>query len=212
MDYKELSEQELDKIKRLKFKPRLLLHACCGPCSSYVLEYLKEYFEITVFFYNPNIFPKEEYFRRLNELKTFYSKFIPDENMIIGFIEENYEPEEFYSAINVRREPHIAEEPEKGLRCERCYEFRLKKCYEFAVSGNYDYFCTTLSISPFKDSEKINVTGKQLEKDKGPKWLFSDFRNGFSRSLEISDKYGLYRQEYCGCIYSIRTRCEEPKE
>lgn len=212
MDYKELSEQELDKIKQLKFKPRLLLHACCGPCSSYVLEHLKEYFEITVFFYNPNIFPKEEYFRRLNELKDFYSKFIPDENMIVGFIEENYEPEEFYSAINVRKEPHIAEEPEKGIRCERCYEFRLKKSYEFAVSGNYDYFCTTLSISPFKDSKKINIIGKQLEKDKGPKWLFSDFRDGFARSLEISDKYDLYRQEYCGCVYSIRTKCEEPKE
>lgn len=212
MDYKELSEQELDKIKRLKFKPRLLLHACCGPCSSYVLQYLKEYFEITVFFYNPNIFPKEEYFRRLNELKDFYSKFIPDENMIVGFIEENYEPEEFYSAINVRKEPHIAQEPEKGLRCERCYEFRLKKCYEFATSGNYDYFCTTLSISPFKDSKKINIIAKQLEKDKGPKWLFSDFRDGFVRSLEISDKYDLYRQEYCGCVYSIRTKCEEPKQ
>ncbi|MBP5567675.1 MAG: epoxyqueuosine reductase QueH [Treponema sp.] len=187
-------------------KPKLLLHACCGPCSSYVLEYLYKYFQITVFYYNPNIYPQEEYTRRLEELKNLYLKFPPALEGKIQVIEENYNPDDFYEAVKTKKEPELATEKERGERCRRCYEFRLKKAFDYAKKNNFDYFCTTLSISPFKDAEKINVIGKELEKEDGPKWLVSDFKKkgGFKRSLEISSEYGLYRQDYCGCIYSLK--------
>lgn len=189
-------------------KPKLLLHACCGPCSSYVLEYLYKYFQITVFYYNPNIYPQEEYTRRLEELKNLYLKFPPALKGKIQVIEENYNPDDFYEAVKTKKEPELATEKERGERCRRCYEFRLKKAFDYAKKNNFDYFCTTLSISPFKDAEKINVIGKELEKEDGPKWLVSDFKKkgGFKRSLEISSEYGLYRQDYCGCIYSLKNR------
>ena len=189
-------------------KPKLLLHACCGPCSSYVLEYLYKFFQITVFYYNPNIYPQEEYTRRLEELKNLYLKFPPALEGKIQVIEENYNTEDFYEAVKTKKEPELATEKERGERCRRCYEFRLKKAFEYAQKNNFDYFCTTLSISPFKDAEKINVIGKELEKEDGPKWLVSDFKKkgGFKRSLEISSEYGLYRQDYCGCIYSLKNR------
>lgn len=188
-------------------KPKLLLHACCGPCSSYVLEYLYKYFQITVFYYNPNIYPQEEYTRRLEELKNLYLKFPPALEGKIQVIEETYNPDDFYEAVKTKKEPELATEKERGERCRRCYEFRLKKAFDYAKKNNFDYFCTTLSISPFKDAEKINVIGKELEKEDGPKWLVSDFKKkgGFKRSLEISSEYGLYRQDYCGCIYSLKT-------
>ena len=189
-------------------KPKLLLHACCGPCSSYVLEYLYKYFQITVFYYNPNIYPQEEYTRRLEELKNLYLKFPPALEGKIQVIEENYNPDDFYEAVKTKKEPELATEKERGERCRRCYEFRLKKAFDYAKKNNFDYFCTTLSISPVKDAEKINVIGKELEKEDGPKWLVSDFKKkgGFKRSLEISSEYGLYRQDYCGCIYSLKNR------
>ena len=188
-------------------KPSLLLHACCGPCSSYVLEYLFKYFDITVFYYNPNIYPQEEYERRLAELKKLYEIFPPALEGKVKVIEQNYDPEEFYKAVGTRENPELAREAEKGERCRRCYEFRLRRAYEFASENHFEYFCTTLSISPFKDAEKLNVIGEQLEKEGGvecPHWLPSDFKkkNGFKRSLEISEEYGMYRQDYCGCVYS----------
>ena len=124
----------------------------------------------------------------------------------IQVIEENYNPDDFYEAVKTKKEPELATEKERGERCRRCYEFRLKKAFDYAKKNNFDYFCTTLSISPFKDAEKINVIGKELEKEDGPKWLVSDFKKkgGFKRSLEISSEYGLYRQDYCGCIYSLK--------
>ena len=191
-------------------KPSLLLHACCGPCSSYVLEYLFKYFDITVFYYNPNIYPQEEYQRRLAELRKLYETFPPAMEGKVKVVEEAYDPEDFYRAVGTREEPELADEPEKGERCRRCYEFRLRRAFEYAVAGNYDYFCTTLSISPFKDAEKLNVIGQQLEAENpsGPHWLPSDFKKkgGFKRSLEISEEYGMYRQDYCGCIYSKNKR------
>ena len=119
-------------------------------------------------------------------------------------VEQNYDPEEFYEAVGTQENPELAKEPEKGERCRRCYEFRLRRAYEYACAGKFDYFCTTLSISPFKDAEKLNVIGEQLEKEGGPHWLPSDFKKkgGFKRSLEISEEYGMYRQDYCGCVYS----------
>ena len=192
-------------------KPKLLLHACCGPCSSYVLEYLYKHFDITVFYYNPNIYPEEEYQRRLAELKKLYEVFPPVLQGKVKVVEEAYDPEEFYRAVGTRKQPELATEPEKGERCRRCYEFRLKRAFEYAAAHQFDYFCTTLSISPFKDAEKLNVIGEQLEREakeknveKVPHWLPSDFKKkgGFKRSLEISEEYGMYRQDYCGCVYS----------
>lgn len=188
-------------------KPTLLLHACCGPCSSYVLEYLCRYFDITVLYYNPNIYPSEEYNRRLQELKDFYPKFPPAANVKV--IEAPYNPQEFYDAIDIAHNPDLATEPEKGERCRRCYELRLRYSFDYATSHNFDYFCTTLSISPFKDATKLNTIGLQLsDTEKTPLWLVSDFKkkNGFKRSLELSTEYRLYRQDYCGCIYSLQNR------
>ena len=224
---------EVQKGKTFIKKPSLLLHACCGPCSSYVLEYLASFFDITILYYNPNIYPEEEYFRRLNELKNLLPRFPAALENKVKLVEDSYNPEDFYQAIGIKENPELAKEEEKGQRCLRCYEFRLKRAYEYAAKYNFDYFCTTLSISPFKDAEKINFIGQNLEKiaektcegakmaserglslgegaqtkektSAGPRWLPSDFKKkgGFKRSLELSAEYGLYRQQYCGCVYS----------
>ena len=195
-------QKQLDTLlQNLKDKPTLLLHACCGPCSSYVLEYLSAHFEITVLFYNPNIYPASEYERRLEELKKFYTRFVPAKNVVV--VQAPYEPEDFYKATGARENPQLAKEPERGERCRRCYELRLRYTYDYACAHSFDYFCTTLSISPFKDADMINEIGARL--GERSRWLPSDFKkkNGFKRSLELSAQYDLYRQEYCGCIYSI---------
>lgn len=204
-NYQKELDEIIESLAASAARPSLLLHACCGPCSSYVLEYLSKYFSITILYYNPNIYPEEEYLRRLNELKNFLPRFPDAFKNNVKFVEQNYDPEEFYSALEIKNHPEFADEPEKGERCRRCYEFRLKKAYEYAVKNNFDYFCTTLSISPFKDSEKINTIGRELcDSIKKTKWLPSDFKKkgGFKRSLELSEEYELYRQQYCGCVYS----------
>lgn len=198
-----------NSISQGEQKPKLLLHACCGPCSSYVLEYLAKFFQITVLYYNPNIYPREEYERRLDELKALYKKFPPVLEGGVQLVEADYNPEEFYDAVGIREEPELANEKERGERCRRCYEFRLRRAFEYAKANKFDYFCTTLSISPFKDAEKINVIGMQLgDKGDSPRWLPSDFKKhgGFKRSLEISEEYGMYRQQYCGCVYSMKNK------
>lgn len=204
-NYQKELDEIIESLAASAARPSLLLHACCGPCSSYVLEYLSKYFSITILYYNPNIYPEEEYLRRLNELKNFLPRFPAAFKNNVKFVEQNYDPEEFYSALEIKNHPEFTDEPEKGERCRRCYEFRLKKAYEYAVKNNFDYFCTTLSISPFKDSEKINTIGRELcDSIKKTKWLPSDFKKkgGFKRSLELSEEYELYRQQYCGCVYS----------
>ena len=208
-NYQKQLDDLLSQIDSRQPKPSLLLHACCGPCSSYVLEYLCSHFDITVLYYNPNIYPAEEYQRRLDELLNFYKKFVPANKVQV--IQAPYAPEEFYAATKVREEPDLATEAERGLRCHRCYELRLRYSYDYACRHNFDYFCTTLSISPFKDADMINEIGEKLVEEElrqaqGPLWLPSDFKkkNGFKRSLELSAEYGLYRQEYCGCIYSMK--------
>ncbi|MBP3921891.1 MAG: epoxyqueuosine reductase QueH [Ruminiclostridium sp.] len=177
--------------------PSLLLHACCAPCSSYVLEYLSEYFNITVFFYNPNITEYDEYLKRKNELIRFIEekKFRYSVRMIDG----DYSPEAFFEISKGREELS-----EGGARCFDCYLLRLEKTAVMAKQENYDYFCTTLSVSPHKNSQKLNEIGGQLSEKYGIKYLFSDFkkRNGYKRSIELSAQYKLYRQNYCGCIYS----------
>ena len=200
-NYQKQLDSVLQSISADGGRPSLLLHACCGPCSSYVLEYLCEHFEITVLFYNPNIYPASEYVRRLEELKKFYTRFVPAKNVVV--VEAPYDPEDFYKATGARENPELAKEPERGERCRRCYELRLRYTYDYACAHGFDYFCTTLSISPFKDADMINEIGRGL--GEGPRWLPSDFKknNGFKRSLELSEEYNLYRQAYCGCVYSI---------
>ena len=189
-------------------KPSLLLHACCGPCSSYVIEYLSEYFNITIYYYNPNIFPQAEYERRLEELQKFLPRFEKAVANDVKLVKEYYDSEEFYSATKVREEKELQTQSERGERCRRCYEFRMKKAFAYAKENGFDYFTTTLSISPHKDAQMINEIGRALENtntaDDQTKFLPSDFkkRNGYLRSTQISKEYGLWRQDYCGCAYS----------
>ena len=196
-------------------KPSLLLHACCGPCSSYVLEYLSKYFNITIYYYKPNIHPSEDYHRRKKKKKKFLTQFPEAVKNSVKLVEEAYNPEEYFSATKTLEQPELQNEPEKGERCRRCYEFRMRKAYEYANNHSFEWFTTTLSISPHKDAEKINTIGKNLQKEKEEKiknleiskitkYLPADFkkRGGFLRSTQLSKEYGLWRQDYCGCVYS----------
>lgn len=177
--------------------PSLLLHSCCAPCSSYVLEYLSEYFRITVLYYNPNISPAEEYEMRVAEQKRFIAE-LPVKHPV-SFQAGEYVPEQFYSAVK-----GLEQCPEGGDRCAVCYEMRLREAAEAAVRGDFDYFTTTLSISPLKNAEKLNAIGKALSEEYGISYLYSDFKkkNGYKRSVELSAMYRLYRQDYCGCVFS----------
>lgn len=200
-------QKELEKILATidkNTKPSLLLHACCGPCSSYVIEYLASFFDITIFYYNPNIYPSEEYFRRLDELKNFLPRFPAAVDNNVKIVEANYNPQEFYDAVDVANNPDLKTEPERGERCRRCYEFRLKKSFDYAVQNGFDFFTTTLSISPYKDAEKINTIGYTFVSTDKTNYLPADFKkkSGFLRSTQISKEYGLYRQDYCGCVFS----------
>lgn len=181
--------------------PTLFLHSCCAPCSSYVLEYLSQYFKITVFYYNPNIYPDEEYFKRVQEQKQFIKSF-PAKNKI-SFIEGNFDKERFYAMAK-----GLEDSPECGERCFKCYTLRLRETAQYAQQNNFDYFTTTLTISPLKNAEKLNQIGLELAKEYGVKYLVSDFKkkNGYKRSTELSKQYGMYRQDYCGCIFSMRER------
>lgn len=194
-------QKELDKIieanKREDFLPSLFLHSCCAPCSSYTIEYLSKYFKITVFYYNPNISPKEEYEKRKAEQIRLISS-MKTENKV-DFLECDYDYADFE---NIARGYEKCKEG--GERCFRCYELRLRKTAVEAKKNGFDYFCTTLSISPLKNSQKINEIGFFLENEIGVKWLPSDFKKkeGYKRSIELSKEYNLYRQNFCGCVYS----------
>ena len=189
----------LDKfIKDLKVDvPKLLVHSCCAPCSSYVLEYLNKYFNITVLYYNPNIYPFEEYEYRKNEQKRLISE-MKFENPV-SFIDCDYDNDSFNKAVK-----GLEAEPEGGKRCEKCFELRLNKTAEVAKENGFDYFVTTLSISPLKNAETLNRIGKEAGEKYGVKYLLSDFKknNGYKRSIELSREYSLYRQNFCGCVYS----------
>lgn len=187
--------------------PRLLLHSCCAPCSSYVLEYLSRYFSITVLYYNPNIFPREEYELRKAEQLRLISEG-PWENPVT-FWDCDWEAEAFSSMAR-----GMEDLPEGGLRCHRCYELRLRKAASLAAEHGYDYFTTTLSISPLKDSQILNQIGEALGKAYRVAHLPSDFkkREGYKRSIILSKEYNLYRQDYCGCIFSKRDRASRPSE
>lgn len=198
-NYQKLLERELERIQATSQKPRLLLHACCAPCSSYVLEYLSRHFSITVLFYNPNISPASEFQYRAEELQRLIGE-MPLPNPVEWVIAP-YDPAEF-SVIAKGRE-HL---PEGGERCTACYRLRLERTAAYAKEHGYDYFTTTLSISPLKDAERLNTIGDELSEQVGVPYLFSDFkkREGYKRSIQLSADYGLYRQDYCGCAYSKR--------
>lgn len=176
---------------------RLLLHSCCAPCSSYCLLYLSEYFEITDYFYNPNIFPKEEYEKRVEEQKRLIGE-LPVRNPI-HFVEGEYCPETFFEMAR-----GLEAVLEGGERCFRCYELRMRKAAALAKEGGYDFFATTLSISPLKNAGKINEIGERLAEEYGVRHLPSDFKKkeGYKKSIELSKQYNLYRQNYCGCVFS----------
>ena len=196
-------QKELDKIieKNLADNktPSLLLHVCCAPCSSYCLEYLSRYFNITVYYYNPNISEKEEYEYRLSEEKRLVS-LMSFENPV-KVIEGKYNPEEFFKAVK-----GFENEPEGGKRCENCFRLRLEASAKFAKEKKFDFFTTTLTISPLKNADKLNSIGVQWAEKHGVKWLYSDFkkREGYKRSIILSKEYSLYRQNYCGCVFSKR--------
>lgn len=196
-NFQAMFDNQIKLIEQEDIKPTLLLHACCAPCSSYVLEYLKNHFDITVFFYNPNISPIEEYNYRAEELKRLINEMQLSDSvkLVIGDYEH-----EIFSEIAKGKE----DEKERGSRCTDCYDIRLKKSFEYAKKHNFDYYSTTLSISPHKDAQRLNHIGASYAENSPVKWLFSDFkkRNGYIRSIELSQKYNLYRQNYCGCIYS----------
>lgn len=184
--------------------PRLLLHSCCAPCSSYCLELLSQHFEVTVFYYNPNIFPPEEYVMRVEEQDRFIKAF--PAKYPISFVEGSYDTGRFYEMAK-----GMEQLKEGGERCFACYELRLRESAEYAKAHGFDFFTTTLSISPLKNAAKLNEIGAKLEKEYGIRYLYSDFKkqNGYKRSTEISNEYEMYRQYYCGCVYSKKQRDEE---
>ncbi len=208
MTQKRNYQLELDKILNgLDNTPRLLLQSCCAPCSSYVLEYLSQYFEITVFYFNPNIYPEEEFFKRCEEQKRLLT--LMDFKNPVGFTDIGYKSELFYSAVKGLE--HIKE---GGERCYACYKLRLEHTARLAQELGFDYFTTTLSISPYKNAVWLNEIGEQLADEYNVKYLTSDFkkRNGYKRSTELSESFGMYRQDYCGCVFSMRERDEKRKE
>ncbi|WP_352399439.1 epoxyqueuosine reductase QueH [Anaerotignum sp.] len=197
VNYQHILDKTIKQIEQERQRPRLLLHSCCAPCSSYVLEYLSTHFDITIFYYNPNISPYEEFAFRAKEQQNLIEK-MPLHSSI-SFIMGEYDSASFFNLAKGHET-----EPEGGARCKACYHLRLRKTAEQAKQGEYDYFTTTLSISPHKDAQALNQIGKELSEEFSVPYLFSDFkkREGYRRSCQLSEIYQLYRQNYCGCPYS----------
>lgn len=198
MNYQKELDKLIERLEKQEKVPSLLLHSCCAPCSSYVIEYLSNYFKITVFYYNPNIYPESEYTKRILEQQTLIAKMKTQHP--VAFMAGSYDKDRFYEMA--RGMEHLKE---GGERCFRCYELRLRESAEVARKCGFDYFATTLSISPLKNAAKLNEIGMRLSKEYGVDYLPSDFKkkNGYKRSIELSKKYGLYRQDYCGCEFSV---------
>lgn len=196
---------EMEKqMAKLHEGDELLLHACCAPCSSAVLERLSNFFKITIFYYNPNITNKEEYHKRVLEVKKFISEF--KTKYAISFIDGKYDPDRFFAISK-----GLENEPERGRRCYKCYKLRLEETARVASSLGYRNFCTTLTLSPYKNSNWLNEIGSELNKKYESNYLYSDFKkkNGYKRSIELSHEYNLYRQDYCGCIFSFKEKLEK---
>ena len=201
VDYQRKLDGILRDLEKRGEVPSLLLHCCCAPCSTYVLEYLSNYFRITTFYYNPNIFPEEEYQHRVAELKRFSAEF--PTKYPVQFLEGNYEPAKYYAAVK-----GLEHDPEGGARCLKCFELRLGESAKVAKELGMDYFTTTLTISPMIDAAVLIEIGEKMAEKFGVRHLPSNFkkRNGFLRSTEICKIYGLYRQDFCGCVYSKMER------
>ncbi|MCM1131839.1 MAG: epoxyqueuosine reductase QueH [Ruminococcus flavefaciens] len=195
INYGKMLDDKLAELKKSGKKPTLLLHSCCAPCSSHTLLYLYDFFDITVYFCNPNIAPEEEYNFRKSELKRLISEL----DLAVEIIDEDYNPEPFYELAK-----GLENLPERGERCQKCIAYRLRKTAELAVRRSADYFTTTLTISPHKDCGFINRCGSEIADELGAEWLFSDFKkhDGYKHSIQLSAQYNLYRQNYCGCVYS----------
>ena len=201
INYSKKTESIIENNKREQILPSLLIHACCAPCSSACLEYLNKYFKITVFYYNPNISPKSEFDKRLAEEKRLL-KSMPFENPV-DIIAGEYDYNEFLSIAR-----GLEAVPEGGERCFKCYRLRLEQAARYAADHGFDWYCTTLSISPMKDPVRLNDLGTALGQQYGVAYLPSEFRkkDGYKRSLQLSAEYGLYRQDYCGCVFSKQER------
>lgn len=204
-NYQKELDKIIDGIGVAGGAPTLFLHSCCAPCSSYVLAYLRRYFRITVFYYNPNITEDAEYCKRVAEQKRLIAAYneASDAGYPIEVREGDYEPARFFETAK-----GLERCPEGGERCFACYELRLRETAKQAQAGRYDYFTTTLSISPLKNAAKLNEIGERLAAVYGVAWLPSDFKkkDGYKRSIELSREYDLYRQDYCGCVYSRMER------
>ncbi|MCQ2437739.1 MAG: epoxyqueuosine reductase QueH [Clostridia bacterium] len=202
-NYRLMMERTIAELRKRDEHPRLLLHSCCAPCSSAVLEQLTEDFDITLYYYNPNISPEAEYLLRVRELEKFVAAFPAKRSIEIAV--GPYEPERFYAMAK-----GLERVPEGGERCTGCYRMRLEKTAEVAREGGFDFFTTTLSISPLKDAQRLNDIGREYAEQVGVPYLCSDFKkkDGYRRSCALSKEYGLYRQDYCGCIYSKMERDE----
>lgn len=206
INYQKFLDKTIENFQKEGRTPSLLLHACCAPCSSYVLEYLAEFFNITVFYYNPNITEEDEYRKRVAEEQRLISE-MPLKNPV-KFMEGKYDPESFFEMAK-----GMENIPEGGARCFECYRLRLRESADIAKEHGFDYFTTTLSISPLKNAHKLNEIGGAEAERVGVPYLFSDFkkREGYKRSIQLSAQYGLYRQNYCGCVYSKRDAEERMK-
>ena len=203
MNYDLLMEEQ---IKNMKEGSTLLMHACCAPCSSACLERLGNYFDISILYYNPNITDKDEYLKRVEEIKKFISGF--KTKYPIKLIEGRYDPKEFFEIAK-----GLENEPERGKRCFKCYKLRLEETAKVASEKEFDYFCTTLTLSPYKNATWLNEIGEELNNNYNSTYLYSDFKkkNGYKRSIELSKEFDLYRQDYCGCVYSLRDELERKK-
>lgn len=201
MNYDKLMEEQMSSTKE---GGTLLLHACCAPCSSACLERLSNFFKITIIYYNPNITEEKEYLKRLEELKNFIQKI--KVKYPINIIDTRYDPKEFFEISK-----GLEKEKERGKRCYKCYELRLEETAKVAKENNFDFFATTLTLSPYKKTDWLNEIGENLSNKYQTSYLYSDFKkkNGYKRSIELSKEYNLYRQDYCGCIYSKLEREEE---
>ncbi len=194
-NYQKIMEEQINAVEGT---PSLLLQSCCGPCSSYVLEVLAEHFNVTVLYYNPNIYPESEYYKRLDEqIKIINS--MPFKNKV-ELMPCDYDEQEFLTAAK-----GFEGEKEGGARCKECFVLRLDKTAALAKENGFDYFTTTLTVSPHKNAQLLNQIGKELEEKHGVKFLFADFKKkeGYKRSIQLSKEYDLYRQEYCGCRFSL---------
>lgn len=200
-------DKRLEEIlNKLTYKPSLLLHSCCGPCSSYVINYLKDYFNITILYYNPNIEPYDEYEKRKAEqIRLIKELNLPN----VSIRDIDYENDSYKLAVT-----GLENEKEGGSRCHICYELRLRKTAEEASVNKYEYFGTTLSVSPYKNAQLLNLIGEKLSEEYELKWLYSDFKkkDGYKKSIELSKEYNLYRQDYCGCLFSKSSEQENDYE